>query len=475
MLLPRHNDKELRSFRFFLERTAPAFAGVSFTDFWLQDIPQACHADAAIWHAAVSLGAVDESYNIKGGLIPSYITSHHQVQFALQQFSLSVKYLIDPSHQLLGKIDKRTALAASILFTCICSIQGLQNQALIHLRSGLKLLQEIKGDHQQPNSLESPSRSNPGPLSLIAMQAVLSNLNTQAEAFLAGAIDSESPSLIDFDAYSSWRLYRAPSDLPAATAASPEHLMQACRAVESLFNNLAVFLHQPDIYGASVSGDVETVSRKQLPFLRTLKSLALALELFESCNLAIGDKSRRKAIMVLKMYHVVCRLLILPKKIPPGHLDNFDSKLKLVVDLATKVLDDDGETSLASGQHATLSSVSIPKPSMTVLLFMASLSSRSTLTRARAIELMKKYPRREGLWDSLMAAELAKNMLQARGLPTTVEEEEAMAADEDRNKGLYINYMTSLAFEGERRAQITMRTFQQWKNGESGERRVMEW
>ena len=431
--------------------------------------------DAAIWHAAVSLGAVDESYNIKGGLIPSYITSHEQVQFALQQFSSSVKYLIEPSHRLLGEIDKRTAVAASILFTCICSIQGLQSQALVHLRGGLKLLLEIKGEGQQPTSPKSPTRCKLSPLSLVAMQAALSNLNIQAESLLEGGIDSESPSLVDFDSYRFWRVYRAPSILSATTPASPEDLAHACRAAESLFNNLVVFLWKPENYHAVSSEDMKGVSRQQLPFLRTLHSLTSALDTFEASNLGIYDEPQRKAILVFKMYHIVCRLMILPKSIRPGHLDNFDSQLKQVVDIAAEVLDDNSKHSLNSRQHTVLSSVPVPKPPMTILLFFASVSSRSAVIRARAIELMKNYPRREGLWDSLMGAELARNMLQAKGLPTTVEEEATMATGQSKTQGLWTGYMTRVAFKGERRAQITMKTFHQWRNGEAGEQRFMEW
>ncbi|KAL9093041.1 MAG: hypothetical protein Q9165_004179 [Trypethelium subeluteriae] len=475
LLLPRLNDKELRSFRFFLEKTAPAFAGVFHIDFWLQEIPRACHVNAAIWHAAVSLGAVDESYNIRQGILPAYITHDERVQFALQQFGASIKHLIDPSYHLTEKQDKRVALAASVLFTCICSIQGLQNQALIHLRGGLKLLQEIKVEEQQSASPCSRSSSDASPLSLVAMQSVLNNLNIQAESILGGRLDAESPSLVDVDHYSCWRLYQAPSFSAEASPSSLGNIVEACRAVESLFNSMVVFFQRPDIYRATLALDFETVSKQQLPFMRVLQSLTSALSMFEACSHGVLDESTRKAITVLKMFHIVCRFILIPKKVEADRAVRFDSVLKHVVDLATQVLDGSSANWPATRQQDTFSSISVPVPSMSLLLLVAAISARTTHTRERAIELMKAYPRREGLWDSFMAAELARTVLHAKGLPTTVKEEEAMIDGQSKTKGLWTDYMISVAFHGERKAEITMKTFHQWMNGEIGKQTTMEW
>src|SRR6478735_1630436 len=48
--LPKKNDQEIRSFRYFLDVTAPTIAGVFEAEFWLTYIPRACHLDSTIWH-----------------------------------------------------------------------------------------------------------------------------------------------------------------------------------------------------------------------------------------------------------------------------------------------------------------------------------------------------------------------------------------------------------------------------------------
>ncbi|EMT72401.1 Transcriptional regulatory protein moc3 [Fusarium odoratissimum] len=59
LILPRQSPEEVRSYRFFLEITAPSLAGAFYADFWLAEVPRVCMSDAAIWHAVVSLEALD--------------------------------------------------------------------------------------------------------------------------------------------------------------------------------------------------------------------------------------------------------------------------------------------------------------------------------------------------------------------------------------------------------------------------------
>ncbi|ENH71192.1 Transcriptional regulatory protein moc3 [Fusarium oxysporum f. sp. cubense race 1] len=58
LILPRQSPEEVRSYRFFLEVTAPSLAGAFYADFWLAEVPRVCMSDAAIWHAVISLEAL---------------------------------------------------------------------------------------------------------------------------------------------------------------------------------------------------------------------------------------------------------------------------------------------------------------------------------------------------------------------------------------------------------------------------------
>lgn len=138
LALPQGSAEESRSYRFFLYVAAPELAGVFNVDFWLGEIPQACHADPAIWHAVISLGAIHEAYilNRRADSECSQSFTRHKV-LALQQYNLAIRCLYEPSPRI---SDKWRALTASVIFTCICSLQGLYDQARVHHEAGSRLL-----------------------------------------------------------------------------------------------------------------------------------------------------------------------------------------------------------------------------------------------------------------------------------------------------------------------------------------------
>ncbi|KAF5675556.1 transcriptional regulatory moc3 [Fusarium heterosporum] len=87
LTLPRQNSQEVRSYRYFLEVTAPSLSGSFYADFWLVELPRVCLSDAAIWHAVVSLGSAHEDF-----------TENHQGSrslFALKQFNSSIRCLTE--------------------------------------------------------------------------------------------------------------------------------------------------------------------------------------------------------------------------------------------------------------------------------------------------------------------------------------------------------------------------------------------
>ncbi|KLP21621.1 uncharacterized protein LW94_12557 [Fusarium fujikuroi] len=81
------SPQEVRSYRFFLEVTAPSLAGAFYADFWLTEVPRVCMSDAAIWHAVVSLGSAHEDFTEHG--------QGSRSMFALEQFNAAIRSLTD--------------------------------------------------------------------------------------------------------------------------------------------------------------------------------------------------------------------------------------------------------------------------------------------------------------------------------------------------------------------------------------------
>lgn len=94
-----------------MQRTSSQVAGFFGSDFWERLILQAAHQEPAVLHAIVAIGARHE-------LVMQQTAPADTVEtFALGQYNLAIKNLIDPS---LGKQQRGVDiyLMLSILFAC---------------------------------------------------------------------------------------------------------------------------------------------------------------------------------------------------------------------------------------------------------------------------------------------------------------------------------------------------------------------
>ena len=466
--LPSNNPQELRSFQYFLRRTAPTLAGVFFTEFWFRDIPQACHAHSAVWHAVVSLGAADEGYKSRLGKNTASISEHQLVEFALQQYNSSVRCLIDLSSSTIA--NRQIALIVSAIFVHICGVQGLQNQALIHHQSGLKLLQEIQTEHRRP-SFFLVRKLSYAPVPILSVQSILQNISIQAEALLGAELDVSSSSLAGSDKYNYWRSYRYPNAGLVATDTRRNQIIQACKAVESLFNNMMVFLGQPDVYRLLSEGDIITVTRLQRRFKPVLQNLNSTLIGFEAQSPDHIYESEKDATRVLRIFGLSCQTLMVPTSLKQVQERRafFNSSFSEICNLATKVLENDHDAIGLAGNFCPDEVNFVPRPSLTQPLFMTAICAPLEAIRRRAIELLEMHPRREGLWDSLFAAKLALYLVQHRE-DCVISNRYRMVTDKLRNVA-----KVQVIFQGERKVKLILRDFNQWSTGASGIERLMEW
>ncbi|UPK90119.1 hypothetical protein LCI18_001054 [Fusarium solani-melongenae] len=175
LLLPRRNDQELRSYRFFLDVTASEFAGIFDADFWLTNIPRTCHSDSAIWHAVVSLGAAHQ-----GCQAPR------------------------PSAIFMDALEERwRVLIARVLFTYLCSIQDLHSQSGVHLASAKSLLRELQNSNPIQSKLNAtrvnqskvPEYLTASSVSYKAVLSIIASLELQSQA-LNNRNANEAPELL---------------------------------------------------------------------------------------------------------------------------------------------------------------------------------------------------------------------------------------------------------------------------------------
>ncbi|KAK0709396.1 hypothetical protein B0T26DRAFT_652335 [Lasiosphaeria miniovina] len=507
--LPRHNGQELRSFHFFLDVTAPVIAGVFDADFWLTDIPRTCHLDPAIWHAAVSLGAVHESY------IASQGAAQEPTAFSLQQMNAVVRHLVHlPSSRTVLE-ERSRALTASVIFTYLYSIQGLYSQSGLHLGAAKNLIQEIEGRRKREsrsataqlvgsNAALTPPECftrNALPYTLKPLLSVVANLEVHSQAIQNGGV-SVTPAIFgEADIHTAWRYYTAPARISSSrlcqhgkcvpSRATPANLSRAGRAFESLLNALVTLSQQnsAEVARLVLKGEdalLSTLIRHQQPHSRAFRELDIAISVFardtaDEC-MCFGlanpapTQHQKKAIDALRLYHATCY--------PPAHDSVDENALHLdpraalaghvarTLDIAESILGDESPPARADASNFTPT-----LPTTQPLFIMAHIHGLAPTLRRRVIELLRRYPRREGLYDSVFAAALAE---------LSVEQERALAAQAGKgcDGGLEATsvpplasklYGAAVTFTGAHSARVMMQTWADWVADKPGQEVALSW
>lgn len=179
--IPDKSPKELRNFRYFVETVAPLLGGVFAAEFWMMELPQACHLDDAVWHAIVSLASAHES------LVSREPLSEAGRKHTLLHYNLSVQGLLHSY----SKEDFRRTLTLSILFTSICCFGLRYPEAQMHTKSAGKLIREMDSSAKSAGSMsrslsasqsyQPPQRDNlsgnkPTPVSVASLRFMVDAL-----------------------------------------------------------------------------------------------------------------------------------------------------------------------------------------------------------------------------------------------------------------------------------------------------------
>lgn len=487
--LPRRNDQELRSYRFFLDVTASEFAGVFDADFWLTDIPRTCHSDPAIWHAVVSLGAAHQGY------LASRTSGHAESTspFAVHQYNQAVKHLVHLPSSRTPPEERWRALIASVLFTYLCSIQGLHSQSGVHLAAAKSLLRELQ--NYNPYQSKVPEYLQASSVSYKAVLSIIASLELQSQA-LNNHNANEPPELLrDVDAYTAWRYYTAPNPTESSricqqgrcvpSRATPENIARAGRAFQSLLDALILLSQRIQLDKAETLGSADKATKdpisQQQPYDRAFNELNTALGMFLSDSsgdclcfeppdqLSSPTKQQNKAIDSLRVFREVCHPLL--NYLIGGSDANLEEHAIQLLDVADSVLGNE------AGHERSDVAEFIPSLSVTQPVFVVAATGPTLALRRRAIALLRQYPRREGLWDSLFTAAFLEacleheiSLFRGRAMAGQVglDEVEVIPASCQVRWAVF-------KFTGAHTARMTMQTLAEWLNDEPGREAPLTW
>ena len=502
---------ELRSYRFFVDVAAPSIGGATNPDFWSREVPRLCRLSPAIWHAAISLSSAHESY--VSGL--SRDTSSISKASTLQHFNAAIRELTGPS----ATLHPWEALTASTLFTCISILEGQLEQATIHFKAGCKLLGEAQnltppmrsgGPEKVPAATpDQHSRSRTTfvdseiPVSLASVQSVLLSFEIVA-AKLDAARTSRPPSLlVPGRGFSAWERYQAPLAPPVfGRYLNGDNLTKAVTAAESLFMTLVIStmvqsnrLKQLFSEGGYERLQTEPPYQDTDNHIQAFKELQRALlifrtELLKRPSITTTDLTDlRKAYLSLSVIHGANRLMLMKDPEKPDQ----QARYRSLPSLCEEIVNSATELFLLESKVGCLrSGGSIPNATVMNPVTYVVKCGFNRATREEAVKLLE-IPRIEGIWDSHMAASIARSMLARE---TAASQEYRLCSHLDNvvihhptARGWntesvqdYIhplaricNYSMKFKGSGGRDAILVLRTWKEWLEASPGTKSLISW
>jgi hypothetical protein len=145
---------EQSTLAFFSAFTAPKLSGYFSPDFWERRVPQASLAEPSIRHAVIALGAVHRDFTARHERTGRFVDASLEA-FAIRHYTIAISHL----HQLMSTRTQQLdiTLISCILFIVFDCLIGHHTSALIHLKDGLKILEDIKWQNAQGGTTSQPT------------------------------------------------------------------------------------------------------------------------------------------------------------------------------------------------------------------------------------------------------------------------------------------------------------------------------
>ncbi|KAG5925593.1 hypothetical protein E4U42_004142 [Claviceps africana] len=452
-------QSECLYFQLFRVQTASELSGYFNSSFWGQRILQECHAESAIRHAVVALGALyktlEENFHMSAmplqrpGMHVASPTTHWQV--AIKQYSEACKAMMLIHGQSLRSY--RIRLMATILLTCFDSFIGHHKLAIVQIQSGLGLLEQLQSQY--------PDHRSPRPEGYIEDEVlnIFTRLAIQAKSYDM-AFHFPQPYVIRLGPQQTRSLRSSPGGFYSSATSSSEltapalssrdtlipgrfsNLLEARQASDRLCETLVRFIERLQIAKNNTS-NVLPASWLQygMNLNAQLDAWAEAFgPIFQSRLDPRVDDVEKAGIAALKMFQINSGILFLTMFCDTEvQFDAFFPQFKTVVDLGWEVVEAEERKAAALEKASVQNSrrrrnpAAVPtntntmdgsragqvrrsriKPSFAAdlgivpPLYVVATKCREPRLRRRAIQLLRSSARREGMWDSELAARIGQ-------------------------------------------------------------------
>ena len=420
---------ELRVLEFFHVRTAPGLSSYFDANFWTRLVFQMSNAEPAIRHAMVAVGSlhqqrelgtkpvtVQRSAVIHDPLAVSVpITKHasdHNDPFALTQYNKAILHL---SKRLQDPVTTtEIALLACVLFVCVEFLRGEIEPAMKHFKSGMGIAIQTLSHDGSRKALATMQRIKENMLPFFNRLELLSML---------------------FGNDASWEY---PVTLHQAVPEEFASIVEARDSIVHLMNLSLRFIRSMKYrkYDHLVLPD--DVARQQ-SLQRQSRQWGTTLDNFFLHN---PPASRNhEAAKVLRIHQLVMGVWLSASTLAEessndAHMADFEKAVSL------------GEAIQAHAgtrdQKQTYTTTFLFDMETVSPLYYIAIKCRHPVVRRRAIRLLRRNVRREGLWDSNVAAAIAERIMAIEERKLTMRDGGELPEEYDRIHNSHIQSMAGM-------------------------------
>jgi hypothetical protein len=353
-------DSESQAIYQFRTRIATLIASSFDADFWTYDVLHKADRYAPVRHALAALASAYQKSILLG------IQSASCDRFIFSQYDKAIKslYTCFQQSKTLSTGGKLAALVANFLFTYLCSLQGLREEALIHLRNGLALINEWgdlrgHGQHMMTDIL-----------------GLYMRLDTQT---------------------------RVISTADCVSLCWGDRLIQSSWGENSGGNSICPLLRQLDAIHSRLLGSPLIYDNSNLDPCRE-QSLGIWDLRFQS--LTVTSQEEENHVTALRMRRKMVEVTMnMSTNTTDGVKITVDINCKTILDLALQLINNLGLRPAQAGFYLANGLVEA--------LYFVAVNSEDWDLRQQAIDILRQYRFTDGVWGSNAAADLAESRLQS--------------------------------------------------------------
>lgn len=405
------DETEARYFNIFQERTAREISGFFDSDVWSRSILQVCHEEGFARHAIIALGAlyltidsVQSQQQLSFGPEDRWKigTRHHE--YALRQYGKALQLMRDIPEKKTQEWVRNT-LISCLLTSCFETYIGNQDSALVQAQIGIDLL-DMNQDTYCPMTSDNLGYSSSTPLH---MDSDLVGIFARLESFVvmfkdnqqiprnqrplravpSAAFRSVPASFVSLkEAKYCWDLIITRSLRWRESFNLGETATNTFDWGEDLIRRR---ISCADDFARLIIEEMRLFDEKRLEWYRAF------MPLFEKSRSRPGTNEFLGASVLKIQFLGSCITTELTLEQMESGSDRYLADFITIVDLARDVLQ-------YLYSNSPSKAMFVFDSSLLVSLFLTSQKCRDRDVRRRAIGLLREYPRREGFWDSAMAA-----------------------------------------------------------------------